>query len=105
MTAREALRRLEPFNVRSVEDPVGGVEDMVRLRPHTSISFSSHDPNLIHAVRLGAPDAIVVNLAVLGGLRRTVAFVNAAEHFGIDHATFQVEPESHRDHEHDTEHP
>lgn len=25
-------------------------------------------------------------------------------HFGIDHATFQVEPESHRDHEHDTEH-
>jgi cobalt-zinc-cadmium efflux system protein len=24
--------------------------------------------------------------------------------FGIDHATFQVEPESHRDHEHDTEH-
>jgi cobalt-zinc-cadmium efflux system protein len=26
------------------------------------------------------------------------------EHFGIDHATFQVEPASHRDHEHDTEH-
>ncbi|MCW2755247.1 MAG: Cation transporter [Marmoricola sp.] len=25
--------------------------------------------------------------------------------FGIDHATFQVEPESHRDHEPDTEHP
>ena len=25
-------------------------------------------------------------------------------HFGIDHATFQVEPASHRDHEHDTEH-
>ncbi|MGO4257198.1 cation diffusion facilitator family transporter [Marmoricola sp. RAF53] len=29
----------------------------------------------------------------------------AATHFGIDHATFQVEPASHRDHEHDTEHP
>jgi len=28
-----------------------------------------------------------------------------ATHFGIDHATFQVEPVSHRDHEHDTEHP
>lgn len=28
-----------------------------------------------------------------------------SSHFGIDHATFQVEPESHRDHEHDTEHP
>jgi cobalt-zinc-cadmium efflux system protein len=28
-----------------------------------------------------------------------------ADGFGIDHATFQVEPESHRDHEHDTEHP
>jgi cobalt-zinc-cadmium efflux system protein len=28
-----------------------------------------------------------------------------AARFGIDHATFQVEPESHRDHEHDTEHP
>lgn len=25
-------------------------------------------------------------------------------HFGIDHATLQIEPESHRDHEHDTEH-
>lgn len=31
--------------------------------------------------------------------------VCVAEDFGIDHATFQVEPESHRDHEHDTEHP
>lgn len=28
-----------------------------------------------------------------------------AEHFGVDHATFQVEPASHRDHEHDTQHP
>jgi cobalt-zinc-cadmium efflux system protein len=28
-----------------------------------------------------------------------------AGRFGIEHATFQVEPESHRDHEHDTEHP
>jgi cobalt-zinc-cadmium efflux system protein len=27
-----------------------------------------------------------------------------ATSFGIDHATFQVEPASHRDHEHDTEH-
>ena len=27
-----------------------------------------------------------------------------ASHFGIDHATFQVEPVSHREHEHDTEH-
>lgn len=25
-------------------------------------------------------------------------------HFGIDHATLQIEPESHREHEHDTEH-
>jgi cobalt-zinc-cadmium efflux system protein len=25
--------------------------------------------------------------------------------FGIDHATFQIEPAGHRDHEHDTEHP
>jgi cobalt-zinc-cadmium efflux system protein len=28
-----------------------------------------------------------------------------AVHFGVDHATFQIEPASHRDHEHDTEHP
>lgn len=27
-----------------------------------------------------------------------------ATHFGIDHATLQIEPESHREHEHDTEH-
>jgi glucarate dehydratase len=57
---------------------------MAWLRRQTTIAFSSHEPDLIHAARHGAPDAVVINLTVLGGIRRTIAFVNAAELLGVD---------------------
>jgi len=84
MTARQALRRLAEYDVRSIEDPVRSVADMRQLRSGSSISFSSHDPNLVAAAAWGVPDAIVVNLTALGGIRRTVAFANACEQIGVD---------------------
>lgn len=82
--ARDALRRLAPFNVRSIEEPVATLEEQARLRASTSIAFSSHDPAIQKVPQLGVPDAFVVNLTALGGIRRTLAFVSACEAFGID---------------------
>ena len=83
-TAREALHRMEPYLVRSIEDPARSAAEMARLRPGTSISFSSHDPDLALAAQLGVPDAFVLNLSVLGGIRRSVAFINACEELGVN---------------------
>jgi glucarate dehydratase len=90
-TAREALRRLEPHNISSFEEPVRSFRELALLRQTTTIAFSAHDPDLVGAVEWGAPDAIVINVTVLGGIRRTVAFMAACEAFGID-VWFYSEP-------------
>jgi glucarate dehydratase len=90
-TAREAMRRLEPYNITSFEEPVRSIRELALLRQSTTISFSAHDPNLVAAVEWGVPDAIVINLTVLGGIRRTVAFIAACEAFGVD-VWFYSEP-------------
>jgi glucarate dehydratase len=90
-TAREALRRFEAYNVSSFEEPVRTLHELAQLRTSTSIAFSSHEPNLQAAVRLGVPDAFVINLTQLGGIRRTIAFIDACEAFGID-VWFYSEP-------------
>jgi glucarate dehydratase len=82
-TALEYWRRIEPFNIRTFEDPVDTLDEMRRIRPHMSCAFSTHNPDLRGAVRLGVPDAFVCNLVELGGIRRTVDFVRACEMFGI----------------------
>ena len=84
ITAREALRRLAEFNIRSVEDPVATLQEMARLRPNTDVSFSTHLPELGLVSNLGVPDAIVVSLSALGGIARTVAFAHACQHLGVD---------------------
>lgn len=83
-TAREALRRFEAFNLSSFEEPVRSHLELARLRASTSVAFSSHNPNLREAVTLGVPDAFVINLTALGGIRRTVAFIAACEELRID---------------------
>ncbi len=83
ITAREALRRMEPANVSSVEDPARSLLEMARLREATSIAFTTHDTDLPLAAKIGVPDAFVINLTVMGGIRRTVAFVDACEELGI----------------------
>ena len=82
-TAREALRRLDPFVVHYWEDPVETYEELVELRPITQASFSTHLIDLPKAVRLRAPDAIVTNLNELGGIARTVAFIRACEQLDV----------------------
>ena len=82
-TARDVLRRLAPYDIRCIEEPVGSHEELARLRPFTDIAFSAHAPDLRRAVALGVPDFYVLNIVELGGIRRTVEFVRACEMFGI----------------------
>ncbi len=82
-TAIRILREIEPCDIRNYEDPVGTFEEMAALRRHSSIPFSTHVPDLRRAVALGAPDTIVVNIAVLGGISRTVRFIGACEAMGV----------------------
>lgn len=83
VTARRALNLLEKYDIASIEDPTRTLPEMARLRETTSIAFSTHDVDLMHAVRTGAPDAFVINLAVLGGLRRTLSFIAACSEMGV----------------------
>lgn len=81
-TARWVLREIEPYNVRSYEDPVATFEEMAELRRHSIIPFSTHIPDLRRAVALGAPDYFVCNFAALGGIAKTVKFIAACEAMG-----------------------
>jgi len=82
-TAREALRRLEPFNIHWFEEPVETYEEMAQLRAFTSASFCSHVIDLPKAARLRCPDALVTNINEHGGIRRTVDFIRACERFDV----------------------
>ncbi len=82
-TAREALRRFEPFVIHWFEDPVETYEEMAELRGFTRAAFSTHIVDLPKAVRLRAPDAIVTNINEHGGIRRTVDFIRACEQFDV----------------------
>lgn len=82
-TARRILHEIEPYDVRSYEDPTATLEGMAKLRQHSSISFSTHTVDLQKAVRLGVPDFFVTNFAVLGGISRAVKFIAACERMGI----------------------
>ncbi len=82
-TAREALRRLAPYDIANIEDPVGSFFDMAKLRQHSPIPFSSHVPDLRLAVQLGVPDTFVLNVSRLGGLRETLKFIGACEVMGV----------------------
>ena len=82
-TAREAIRRLDPFEIFYYEDPVETQEELAQLRPHTGASFSTHAIDLGKTIALGVPDAIVTNLNELGGIRRTVEFIAACARFDV----------------------
>lgn len=83
-TAIRIAREIEPLDIRNWEEPVGSFEEMAKLRRHTAIPFSAHPPDLRRAAALGAPDALVVNIAALGGIARAQRFIGAAEQMGID---------------------
>ncbi len=83
-SARYLLSRIEDYNVANIEDPVLDLTAMARLREHSWIPFSTHSGDLPLAVRLGVPDAFVLNLSSLGGISRTLKFISACEEMGID---------------------
>lgn len=83
-TARRLVKPLEELGIRNWEDPVATIEEMVELRRHCSIPFSTHNADISRAMRLRVPDAICGNPAVLGGIGRLTRFVGACEHAGID---------------------
>ena len=82
-TAIRIFREIEPYDIRNYEDPVATFEEMAELRKHSSIQISTHVPDIRRAVALGAPDYIVTNFAVLGGIARTVRFIGACEAMGV----------------------
>ncbi|MEL7202611.1 MAG: mandelate racemase/muconate lactonizing enzyme family protein, partial [Pseudomonadota bacterium] len=82
-TAIRVFREIEPYDIRNYEDPVATYEEMAELRKHSSIQMSTHVPDLRRAVALGAPDYIVTNFAVLGGIARSVRFIGACEAMGV----------------------
>jgi glucarate dehydratase len=84
-TAKVIAAAFEELGVRNWEDPVPTFEEMVRLRPHTSVPFSSHNTDIPKAVALGVPDAIVGNIAGHGGFLRAGRFVAALEAMAIDY--------------------
>ena len=81
--ARDAMRRLDEFVIAYYEDPAETYEEMARLRNFTHAGFSTHALDLPRAVRLGCPDTLVTNLVELGGIARTMAFIDACARFDI----------------------
>jgi len=82
-SAIRVFREIEAYNIRNYEDPVATFEEMAELRKHSSIRMSTHVPDIRRAVALGAPDYIVTNFAVLGGISRAVRFIGACEAMNV----------------------
>lgn len=82
-TAIRLFREIEPYDIRNYEDPVATFEEMAELRKHSSIRMSTHVPDIRRCLTLGAPDYIVTNFAVLGGISRAVRFIGACEAMGV----------------------
>ncbi len=70
--------------VRNWEDPTPRWRDMRRLRQHCAIPFSGHHLDVAKAAAYGVPDAIVSDVAGLGGFCAAMRFVSACEGAGID---------------------
>jgi len=88
-------------DVEQVRDHLRGVGGVVDVHDLHAWTITSGMPALSAHVTVTEQTLAVRGVGpILDDLTGCVA-----SHFGIDHATFQVEPESHRDHEHDTEHP
>jgi glucarate dehydratase len=84
-TARRVCRRLAELGVGWLEDPCRTIDETARLRADgVEVSFSTHEPALVSAALRGVPDGICIDIAELGGLRRTQDFLRACAALGID---------------------
>ena len=84
-TARRVCHRLADLGVGWLEDPCRTLDETQRLRDDgVAVSFSTHEAALLRAARSGVPDGICVDIAELGGFRRTQDFLRACDALGID---------------------
>jgi glucarate dehydratase len=84
-TARQVCQRLAAMGVGWLEDPCRTLDEVARLRADgVPMSFSTHEVALVRAARSGVPDGICVDIAELGGYRRTQDFARACDALGID---------------------
>lgn len=74
----------EEVGIRNWEDPTPEWRQMRKLRAHTAIPFSGHNLDLGKAVEYGVPDALVSDVAGMGGFSAMLRFVSACEGAGID---------------------
>ncbi|MEL7012525.1 MAG: mandelate racemase/muconate lactonizing enzyme family protein [Pseudomonadota bacterium] len=83
-SAAYLARGFEELNLRNWEDPTPEWRQMRKLRTHTAIPFSGHNVDLSKAVAYGVPDALVSDVAGLGGFSAAMRFVSACEGAGLD---------------------
>lgn len=74
----------EELGIRNWEDPTPDWSAMRKLRSQTRIPFSGHNTDIGKAVAYGVPDAIVSDVAGLGGFSAMMRFVSACAGAGID---------------------
>jgi glucarate dehydratase len=84
-TARQVCARLAELGIGWLEDPCRTLAETARLRADgVPISFSTHEPALAVAARDGVPDGFCLDIAELGGVRRTQDYLRACAALGID---------------------
>lgn len=83
-SARYLAPAFEEIAVRNWEDPTPDWEDMRKLRQHSAIPFSGHNLDLGKAVAYGVPDALVSDVAGMGGFGAAMRFVSACAGAGVD---------------------
>ncbi|MGQ0567477.1 MAG: mandelate racemase/muconate lactonizing enzyme family protein [Gemmobacter sp.] len=74
----------EEAGVRNWEDPTPDWTAMRRLRARTTIPFSGHNTDIAKALACGVPDAIVSDVAGLGGFSSALRFVSGCAAAGVD---------------------
>ncbi|MGL6210508.1 MAG: enolase C-terminal domain-like protein, partial [Paracoccaceae bacterium] len=74
----------QELGVRNWEDPTPDWTQMRKLRERTTIPFSGHNTDIAKAAAYGVPDAIVSDVAGLGGFSAMLRFVSGCQSHGID---------------------